>query len=269
MCCSCSHLLTVLQIGLAWGKMKKRWDICHGTVEKDLVTYFIIHALRCFLKLTFFYSAYFPLSGDIWVGCFSTPYNRQQSVLLQGWGQISLEGREQTTLWQLVASHKCEEKNNPLQTAKMGPVVRKHWAAASALWSDWRESLKPRALQCSGVLRHLRSWALFSINGRDLTSEGGDKRSCWHKCALTGAAPTAVKELRSQKQYSKCHLQVWHKGLSLSVDLCNPKPRRGPPENVFLCAHKWVSPLCMSVISLPHLLVENLLGEGSRCHHQA
>lgn len=50
----------------------------------------------------------------------------------------------------------------------MGPVVRKHCAAASALWSDWRESLKPRALRCSGVLRHLRSWALFSINGRDL-----------------------------------------------------------------------------------------------------
>lgn len=39
---------------------------------------------------------------------------------------------------------------------------------------------------------------------------------------------------------SKCHLQAWHKELSLSVDVCNPQPRRGDLRKCLpVCS--WVS----------------------------
>lgn len=122
-----------------------------------------------------------------------------------------------------------------------------------------------RAPWCLGTLTLFRSWAPILHQWRWLTSKGGSNPVCWHKCAFAGATFTAVKEVRPQ---------VWCKGLSLSADVCNPKPRREERRKC-LTACLWVSLHFLlrgfhSVCEwLPHLLVENLLWEGSPFHHHA
>lgn len=88
-----------------------------------------------------------------------------------------------------------------------------------------------RAPWCLGTLMLLRSWVPILRQWRWLTSKGGSNPVCWHKSAFAGATFTAVKEVRPR---------VWCKGLSLSADVCNPKPMREEPRKC-LTACPWVS----------------------------
>lgn len=142
-----------------------------------------------------------------------------------------------------------------------------------ALWnSSLALLLKPRALQCLGTITPLRSLASILNQWRWLESRGRDKCGCCQKCAFTRALLAAVMEVRSQTQCSKCHPQVWHSVLSLCIEVCSSKLRRGNCRK-YLPVCPFSLERCTLYVQMASLssyfLVENLLGEETPCHHHA
>lgn len=176
-------------------------------------------------------------------------------------------------VWQLIVSDGCEERVTHC-TQPRWALWLENTLKLSQLFGGLKQLAEGQSSLMLGFLCGFKeAGPLLSLSGDDLHTRSGDEHGCWHVwsqelCSLQGKSSGLRK--KSVNATSRCRTRDFPWVL-MSVTQ-NQGGRT--PENAFLCVHEWVcatpwevTPLCRSGFPLPRLLVENVRGEGSPCHH--